>query len=321
MPGKIYHKLFNTKASSIDEKAKSVTFVISTNQEDRYGEIVDQTSWNFKSFLKNPLVLWGHDPDQPENVLGTASSLQVAGDGSQTTAVLTFDSDINPKADLVFNQIRKGTLRTVSVGFINHTFNTEEDTPVLKDNELLEISVVPIPANSGAVALELKTGEINRKDAKWLVDGMSKEIELMQKQLDATKPTTKEKSMTDEQAQALIDGMAKLTEKVEVLATENQALKDEVTALKPAEETPEDKAAREEQEAKDKADADKKAADEAEAKRVADEEEAKKKEDLAKSGDDDQGGAKGTDDDLDDDTELTSEQEAALEAELEAALS
>lgn len=314
---KLIHKLFNTKATSVNEATKSVTFVISTNQEDRYGEIVDQKSWNFKSYKANPLVLWGHDPSEPENVLGTASSLKIADDGSETTAVLTFDDDINPKAGLVFNQIKKGTLRTVSVGFINHSFGVEEDTPILSDNELLEISVVPIPANSGAVALELKAGEINRKDAKWLMESMRKEADLMEVQFKSTQPTRTEKSMTDEQAQAVIDGMAKLTEKVETLTTENQALKDEVTSLKPPEETPEEKTAREAQEVADKAEADKKAADD-EAARVA--EEAKKAEDLAKSGENDQDGAKKTDD-IDDDTELTPEQEAKLEAELETALS
>jgi HK97 family phage prohead protease len=319
MSRKLIHKLFNTKASSVDEEAKSVTFVISTNDEDRYGEVVDQKSWDFKSYLKNPLVLWGHDPSEPENVLGTASSLQVANDGSETTAVLTFNTDINPKADLVFNQIRKGTLRTVSVGFINHTFNVEKDVPVLSDNELLEISVVPIPANSGAVALGLKAGEINRKDAKWLMDSMRKEADLMEEQYNATKPVTKEKTMTDEQAQAVIDGMAKLTEQVATLTTENQALRDEVAALKPAEETEQEKAAREAQEAKDaeeaaaKAEADKKAADEEAARKA--EEDAK---DPAKGGEDDQPGA-GETDAIDDDAELTPELQEKIDAELEAA--
>lgn len=321
MKSKVIHKLFNTKALSVDDKAKSVKFIISTNQEDRYGEIVDQESWDFKSYNKNPLVLWGHDPSSPENVLGTATELTIDPTGTNTTALLTFDDDINPKAGLIFNQIKKGTLRTVSVGFINHTYNTEEDTPVLKDNELLEISVVPIPANSGAIALELKSGEINRKDATWLMEGLRKEADLMQKQLETTKPTNKEKSMSDEQAQAVIDGIAKLTEKVDTLSTENQTLKDQLEGLKPAAETEEDKTAREAKEAEDKvaaekAEADKKADDET--KRIEDE---KAKEDLAKSGGNDQGGAKGTDDDIDDDTELTPELQAKIDAELEAAIS
>ena len=295
-------KLFTTKASSVNEETKSVSFVISTNQEDRYGEIVDQKSWDFKSFLKNPLLLWGHDPEHPENVLGTASSLKVAEDGSQTTAVLTFDTDINPKADLVFNQIKRGTLRTVSVGFMNHTFNIEDDVPVLKDNELLEISVVPIPANPGAIALGLKSGDINRKDAKWLMDSMRAEADLMEDHYKSTAP--KEKSMTPEQATAMIEGMSKLTEKVDALATENQTLRDQIAA---EQKTREDEAAA-------KAEADKKAAEDEAARKA--EEDAKAN--PAKGGDNDQPGA-GNADDIDEDAELTPELQAQIDAELEAA--
>src|ERR1700728_4339313 len=132
-------KLFNTKATSIDSTAKTVTFTISDNQPDRMHEIVDQKTWNFKDYMKNPIVLFGHDPSQPENVLGTAQSLEIAKDGNSSLASLKFDTDINPKADLVFNQVIAGTLRCVSVGFINHSEEMENDTPVLKDNDLLEI--------------------------------------------------------------------------------------------------------------------------------------------------------------------------------------
>jgi HK97 family phage prohead protease len=290
-------KLFNTKASSIDEDKRSVTFVISTNDEDRYGEIVDQKSWDFKSYKQNPLLLWGHDPEQPENVLGTASNLKVAQDGSQTTAELTFDSDINPKAGLVFEQIKRGTLRTVSVGFMNHSFEVENDVPVLKDNELLEISVVPIPANPGAIALGLKSGEINRKDAKWLMDSMRSEADLMEEQYKSSEK--KEKSMTPEQATAIIEGMSKLTEKVDGLTVDNQALREELAAEKHARE--------------DEKEAAQKAAEEEEAKRKAEED---GKDDPAKGGDDDQPGA-GKSDDIDDDTELTPELQAQIDTELD----
>jgi hypothetical protein len=63
----------------------------------------------------------------------------------------------------------------------------DDDAPwILKDNELLEISVVPIPANPGAVALGMKSGDIKRKDAKWLMDSMRAEADLMQRQYEAS---------------------------------------------------------------------------------------------------------------------------------------
>jgi hypothetical protein len=52
-----------------------------------------------------------------------------------------------------------------------NSFEVENDIPVLKDNELLEISVVPIPANPGAMALALKSdGIIDRIAGRPTID-------------------------------------------------------------------------------------------------------------------------------------------------------
>ena len=288
-------KLFNTKATSINEATKTVTFRISDNKPDRMGEIVDQKSWVFKSYMKNPIVLWGHDPSEPENVLGTAATLSVADNGAHTDADITFDTSINPKAELVFNQIKAGTLKTVSVGFINHSEEYKDDIPVLKDNELLEISVVPIPANPRAIALSLKEGTLSRKDAKWLIDGMRSEAELLEKQLEEEDtPNERKKTMTEEQAQALMDGLTKLTETVEELKQENATLKDELSSLATTaeEETTEDETIAEDE------------------KTTEDD-----KSDVANAGSDDQAGA--TTDELDPEAELTPEIQELIDSALE----
>lgn len=295
-------KLFATKAVSIDEATKSVTVVISDNKEDRYGEIVDQKSWNFKDFMKNPIVLWGHNPEEPENVLGTASSLEVAPDGSQTTAKLSFDDDINPKAALVFNQIKKGTLRTVSVGFVPHTEEYLNDTPVLKDNDLLEISVVPIPANPRAVALGFKAGELNRKDAQWLLDSMRKEADLIEEHLkeDNERET---KSMTEEQAKALLDSMTQLTESVAAIQEKQTAMEGELAKLSDVD-TNDDAA-------DDDTDADADASnDDNNDNDTNNNTDDSKDDDSANDGDNDQSGAE---DEFDENAELTPEQEAEMD--------
>lgn len=269
-------KLFNTKPKSIDEENKTVRFRISDESIDRYGEKVEQSSWNFKNFLKNPVLLWGHDPSEAENVLGTVSDLSIEKDGTYATA--HFDEDINEKAALIFKQIVKGTLRTVSVGFIPHTIDTEDDIPVLKDNELLELSVVAIPANPNAIALAYKAGELNRKDALWLMKGMRDEASKLEQQLKEA-PDGEEKQMEEvneklDKALAAIEAIsAKQVEqdtKFETLATEVAEVKTAVSEIK----------------------------------------------DLpAKDGGNDQSGAGG--DEIDDDAELTPEQQAEFEAELE----
>lgn len=279
-------KLFTTKALSVDDDAKSIRWVLSTDAQDRYGEIVHQDSWKLDSFKKNPVLLWGHDPYAPENVLGTVSDLRIEDDpdrtdGRRLTGLLTFDTEVNPKADLIYKQAKKGTLRTGSVGFIPHTFEMQDDIDVLKDNELLEFSVVAIPANSGAVALSVKEGSLNVKDARWLIDSMERESELIKKQL--SEGTIKEKKMTEDQATQVLESVAALSDSVKSLTDGMTALQTDVATLK---------------------EATTKAADE------------KPEGDPAKGGDNDQPGA--GEDEFDENTELTPEQLAELDEAAEA---
>ncbi len=276
-------KLFNTKPKSVDEENKTVRFRISDDSVDRYGERVEQTSWNFKNFLKNPILLWGHNPYDAENVLGTVSDLSVEDDGTYATA--HFDEDINPKAALIFKQILKGTLRTVSVGFVPHTIDTEDDIPVLKDNELLELSVVAIPANPNAIALDYKAGNLSRKDATWLMKSMRDEAIRIEQQLKDA-PEGQEKQVEEviskldkalEAIEATSTKLAELETKFGSVSTELETIKSTVGEVKAKqEETPTP---------------------------------------PAKGGDDDQPGA-GAEVEIDEDAELTPEQQAEFEAEL-----
>jgi HK97 family phage prohead protease len=187
-------KLFISKAQSIDEKAMTAKFKISDGLPDRMGEIVDQKSWNFDAYMANPLLLWGHDPSQPENVLGNGLELAYDEKEDATFATVRFDKDINPKAELIFNQVARGTLRAVSVGMIVHSEENEKDQVILKDCELLEISVVPIPANPRAIALAFAEGTMSEKDAKFLMESMEREVKHLQKEFNSdTKETVMSK--------------------------------------------------------------------------------------------------------------------------------
>lgn len=212
-------KLFQTKALSVDDENKTITFKISDDQPDRMGECVDQDSWQLDNYNNNPIVLWGHDPTEPENVLGTTQEF-VGGlkdkSGKYSTAKIKFDTDINPKASLVYNQAKRGTLRTTSIGFMPHTEEMDADMPVLKDNELFEISVVPIPANPRAIALEMKSGLISRKDASWVLESMQKETAYIEEQMKEEETNDKDDTTMNEQVTkqfgTMLDAITKLAE-------------------------------------------------------------------------------------------------------------
>ncbi|WOI85988.1 HK97 family phage prohead protease [Rhodococcus qingshengii] len=293
------YKLFTTKAQSIDKENKTIRFKISDNSVDRYGEVVDQDSWSFKNFLKNPIMLWNHKSYdvEPEHVLGSWSDLSIEKDGTYATA--HFDDDINPKADTVFKQLVKGTLRCVSVGFIPHTLEFDNDTPVLKDCELLEISIVPIPANANAVALAYKEGSLARKDALWMLKSMQDGAKALEEQIaKRNMPEGEERNMDElkTEIKALTELVTQLGQTVTTLSTNVEGVvadvaevKGTVAELKPAEtqapETP------------------------APAETTAPE--------PAKGGENDQPGA--GEDEFDEDAELTPEIQAQIDAEFDEA--
>lgn len=152
------------KEGSLDEKKRSVRVIASTAAIDSYDEIVEQ-SWQLERYRSNPVVLYGHNRvgflgmgGDPEKTLpiGYASNVEVVR--GQLEATLNFvDENANPMAVKVWEQFKQGGLRAVSVGFYPNTVREEmrdgKEIYVLADNELFEISAVPIPANPEAVAL------------------------------------------------------------------------------------------------------------------------------------------------------------------------
>jgi D-ribose pyranose/furanose isomerase RbsD len=296
-------KLFNIDVKSVDEENRRITFCFSDDKEDRMGEIVDQASWDVKNYMNNPLILFGHDSSIPENILGQGTDLQLNIGGKSFVTAQFDEAEINPRADMVFRQLVKRTLRAVSAGFINHTTEKSGDTPVLKDNELLEISIVPIPANPRAIALALQDGSMSRKDALYLKRSMQDELALIEKQLIKSEiGDLKEKDVEELQTQ-----ITQLTSLVTSVVESVSAIRTDVETLKPVEETEEAKTAREAQEASDEAAADQKVIDnKAEADQIA--------ADAAKDGEIDQSGAEKNE--IDENAELTPELQEQIDAQL-----
>lgn len=135
------------------EDAREVDFVCSTDTIDSYGERVAQ-NWDLKRFAKNPVALFGHDSRSLP--IGSWHNMRV--ENGQLVGTLKLGSALaNPLSEQVWQCIREKTLCAVSVGFIPHTVRWQKENDVevmvLDDNELMECSVVPIPANPEAVAL------------------------------------------------------------------------------------------------------------------------------------------------------------------------
>lgn len=133
-----------TKAS--DEDSGTFEVIISTADQDRQGEIVDQNGWDLKNYLNNPIVLWGHD--YYALPIGVADEVKVV-DGQLVAKGRFASMEANPFAQQVRKLYDQGIVKTTSVGFIakKMTGNT------ITEAELLEFSFVPVPANPYAISM------------------------------------------------------------------------------------------------------------------------------------------------------------------------
>jgi HK97 family phage prohead protease len=136
---------------AVRAESREADFVFSSDRIDSYGDRVEQV-WQLERFLANPVALFAHDSRSLP--IGRATQVGVV-DGKLHGTIVFASAKANPVAEQVWQSLQEGTLRAVSVGFIPHSVRVERendrDVYVLSDNELLEISVVPIPANADAL--------------------------------------------------------------------------------------------------------------------------------------------------------------------------
>lgn len=182
---------------------REVDFVASTPDKDSQDDIVEQ-DFLFERFFKNPVILFAHD--RRSLPIGRAENVRVEGGLLRLTVVFASKA-ANPMAENVFLLIKEKILKAMSIGFIPRDIRRElrdgEEVWILSRNELIEASVVPIPANENALA-ELKAKALDRAaktalsppraqeqsatggEEKAMSEMLNKQIEELTKARDAT---------------------------------------------------------------------------------------------------------------------------------------
>lgn len=133
-----------TKSMPADSEDQSIFIegYANTVDIDRAGDVILESAWapGIKNYLKNPIVLAYHDHDDP---IGRMVDYKVDAKGFWVRI------RISPAAEEVYNLIKDGVLTAFSVGLrVNDaTYDSMTDIFVIKEIELLEISVVSVPCN------------------------------------------------------------------------------------------------------------------------------------------------------------------------------
>lgn len=228
--------IFKTVASD-----GGLEFVLSDETVDRYGDIIEAKGWVLANFKKNPIALFGHSGGFP---IGTWSNLRV--EGSKLIGKLNLAArGTSARIDELISLVEQGILRAVSVGFVpikSEPINPDRPYGPQKytKQELIETSLVSVPANPAALAL---AKSLNISDETMSL-AFGEQAEVRRRDVSATgkqaETTPTERSVSREdhppsQAKA-ISTMKTLSHRIEDAQTALVAKKDKLTELTGADE-------------------------------------------------------------------------------------
>lgn len=155
----------------LEVKGADVEGIASTENPDRMGEVIKQDGWDLEMFKKNPVLMASHRySDFP---IGRVTDITV--DGKKLTFKAIFSQETQAAKE-AYALVKEGILKAFSVGFIPREYDTDNQNTITKA-ELLEISLVSVPANPFAIvtAKSMEHNQLAQEMVKeWLLDEKNK---------------------------------------------------------------------------------------------------------------------------------------------------
>jgi hypothetical protein len=154
----------HSRVMALDESKRTVTHVVSTGALDRSNRMVEPAGWKLAKFRSNPVVMADHNYTL-ENIIGRSLSTKIEGDALVSTTEFAAEG----LGNVAFRLVQAGLANSWSVGWIglkSHMIGEHDDCPACTaavkrkkidygthyvEQELLEYSLVAIPANPEAV--------------------------------------------------------------------------------------------------------------------------------------------------------------------------
>lgn len=133
---------------------REVGFCASTPELARDGHILVPAGIDLSNYRQNPIMLWGHDPEKP---VATATAIGLQGNNLIGRAEFA-PAGASKHADEVCALVKSGVVRGVSIGFDPIDYEPLDPREPwggqrILSSELLEISFVSIPADTGAAVI------------------------------------------------------------------------------------------------------------------------------------------------------------------------
>jgi HK97 family phage prohead protease len=149
--------------------AATSRFVFSDGGVDHDGDTINPEGWDLSVFARNSVALWAHDSSAPP--VGKASNVLVRN-GKLVGDITFTPPETYGFGAMIGRLVKGGYLSAVSVGFkpTKWAFSTNRDRPNgvdFTEQQLLEISLCPLPANPRALVEARSAGIDTRPLRTW----------------------------------------------------------------------------------------------------------------------------------------------------------
>lgn len=148
-------KQFEIQVLAADDRGGRI--LINTPAVDRDRDRVMPSGCRMESYLKNPVVQWGHNYREPWSTIGRTKTIEITPDGIVAEFELRPAANDQDPQNIVRLLWEGGWVKTASIGFIPKAGKPNDEGGYdFSEWELLEWSLVPIPANQEALRLAVK---------------------------------------------------------------------------------------------------------------------------------------------------------------------
>lgn len=178
-------------APDADEDPLEREYVFSDETPDRYGDVVSVSGWELDEYRANPVILWQHDRYEPVAQTVEVRRGEHEGRPALIGRIRFAEKGTDGRAGYTRELVRQGILRAVSVGF-NIVDALVPDNELAEQlgvgryglwitrTNLLEVSMVSIPANPSALERMVQEGALSEGAAE-LAKAMPTRKQLMER--------------------------------------------------------------------------------------------------------------------------------------------
>lgn len=149
---------------SVDTENRIIRGTATTPSPDRMGDIVEPMGVQFK----NPMpLLWQHQADKPVGTVKFDKPTEGGITFEAKLAMIDEPGTLKDRIDEAWQSVKAGLVRAVSIGFRALEYSFIEGTGGIRfvESEVMELSLVTIPANADATITNIKSIDTEVREA------------------------------------------------------------------------------------------------------------------------------------------------------------